>query len=270
MQLKASACPPKIENIPHCSHWQPTLQAHKRVLQLLEALWSDCPSRWRWCCCFRHHPLPPSSFCSLYSPWLALRVPCFHCRLQWAVVEAKDSSRGVSSSQVTRAFLTGLWGEETRVCFGKVTQGKGRSGSRCVSAAVTEAVFVLVVLLVLEIWWLQLFLLPFMCQLSLGSYLFCTAFNPAAPRPGALPAVVNPEVCACCWAGSSTCHCFCTDRWDKTTPFLSCWSKKTKKMSLKLLVLWVWCVLRRSGVPPKLLMCCECSSGQPVGSVPVC
>lgn len=162
-----------------------------------------------------------------------------------------------------RAFLTGLWGEETQVCFGKVTRGKGRSGSH-VSAGIAEAGFILVVPLVTSA-------LP--CTLYvpavLGLSSFCTPFNPAAPKPGTLPAVINPELCACCWAGSITCHCLCTDGWNKTTPFLSCWSKKTKNV-FEALGTMVWCVLRRSGVPPKFLMCCEYRSGQPVGSVAVC
>lgn len=45
---------------------------------------------------------------------------------------------------------------------------------------------------------------------------------------------------------------------------------KRQKNVFEALGTMVWCVLRRSGVPPKFLMCCEYRSGQPVGSVAVC
>lgn len=76
-------------------------------------------------------------------PQLALRVPCFHCRLQPAGVEATDDSRGVSGSQVMFTFSAGLGAEEAWVESGMIQYMKGTC--RCSDTnsliGVAEAVF---------------------------------------------------------------------------------------------------------------------------------
>lgn len=87
---------------------------------------------------------PTCFFLTPAEPQLALRVPCFHCRLQPAGVEATDDSRGVSGSQVMFTFSAGLGAEEAWVESGIIQHMKGTcrcSHTNSLSIGVAEAVF---------------------------------------------------------------------------------------------------------------------------------
>lgn len=87
---------------------------------------------------------PTCFFLTSAEPQLALRVPCFRCRLQPAGAEAPDNSRGVSDSQVTHTFSAGLGAEETWVESGMIQHMKGAcrcSDTNSLSVGVAELVF---------------------------------------------------------------------------------------------------------------------------------
>lgn len=113
-----------------------TLKVYLYMQNFLQSLMLKCLlSKWLKCLTvegalsFPTSSFPPCFFLTSAEPQLALRVPCFHCRLQPAGVEAPDNGRGVSDSQVTHTLSTGLGAEETWVESGMIQHLK--AACRC-------------------------------------------------------------------------------------------------------------------------------------------